>query len=257
MFFKSSVYLLVSTFVPFLINYSFSTVSKRLKRQTNDYAPKCVVQNTPLDQSYNFAQNNNTPTSRSKRFVLFPEFELFLNDYRYVNRTYDMSYWISNFYPDRLRTDYIHLCLENIMNQISQVIDQPIIPERAADPGKANFHFVFFDYTKCPTDPGSGATVDGVQALEKLYIYSKDLTRENRYRAHGGIHIEEDDSLISEIKFNMQQTFLEVADWIYDPVVYTCDDKENLCDIDAHYVLFHETLHGFGIEVELFCRFIF
>lgn len=202
-----------------------------------------------LDQVHKYEYLNTTQIPRRKRFVLFPEFELFLDDQRYVNRTHDMSYWISNFYPKRISTDYIHRCIEDIIRQISEVIDKPITPQRAVDPGAANFHYVFFDYTVCPTDDVPRATVDGVKLRDELYIYPAELTRKSRYRAHGGIHFDTDESLISQIKFNMQQTFVESDDWVYDPVVYTCNDTANVCELDTHYVLFHETLHGYAIEV--------
>lgn len=249
MLFKSSVHLLVYTSVLFIINHSTHSFSKRFQRDIiSNYEPKCRNQDTAIDQIV--ADNNNeTVPSRRKRFVLFPEFILFLNDWRYIHRPKDIFYWIANFYPNRINTDYIHHCIEHIIQQINTVTNKNIIVHRALDPGEANFHFHFFDYTKCPLDDVPEATIDNVQVLEELYIYSVELTRTSRYRAHGGIHIVENDRSISTIKLNMQQTFLDSNDFVYDPVIYTCNDTKNECEIDLYYVLLHETLHGFGIEV--------
>jgi hypothetical protein len=247
MLFKSSIHLLVYSSVLFIINESTKNFSKRLKRHLSNYEPKCRKQNTPLDQIFDYY--NKSQPSRRKRFVLFPEFINFLNDWRYINNPEEIFYWIANFYPNRIDSDYLHYCIEHIIQQINTVIDNDIIIHEASDPGEANFHFQFFDYTKCPMDDIPEATIDNVKVLDELFIYPVDLTRKSRYRAHGGIHIIENDRPLSTIKFNMQQTFLHSEDFVYDPVIYTCIEDKNQCEIDLYYVLLHETLHGFGIEV--------
>jgi hypothetical protein len=254
MFFKSSVRLLIYSSVLFLVEQSVCSSSQRFKRATSIYEPRCREQNTPVNHVHDYKHLNVTHTPREKRFVLFPEFELYLGDQRYLNRNHEMSYWISNFYPSRISTDYILRCILDIIGQINQVIDKEIIPQQAEDPGKANFQYLFFDYTVCPTDDVPSAKVDDVKVLDALSIYPVEVTRKSRYRAHGGIYFGTDDRLISTIKLNMQQTFVEASDWVYDPVLYTCNDTANECEIDTHYVLFHETLHGFAIEVTAILR---
>lgn len=213
------------------------------KRETSNYAPRCNHQNTPVDQIV------NSQTSRKKRFVLFPEFINFLDDWRYINRPKAIFYWIANFYPQKVDTDYLHRYIKEIIRQINVVLDEDITIEAATDPGGANFHYNLFDYTKCPTDDLSEATLENVQVLDPLLIYPVELTKKSRYRAHGGIHLVENDRPISIIKLNTQQTYLLSDDFVYDPTIYTCDDEANQCEIDLFLVLLHETLHGFGIEV--------
>jgi len=238
MLFKSSINILIYSSVLFII-----INSKRLKREISNYEPKCLHQNTAVDQVI-----PQTQLSKKKRFVLFPEFVNYINDWRYLNRPPEIFYWIANFYPDKIDTDYLHRYIKHIIQEINTVIQTDIKITVAQDPGEANFHFNLFDYTKCPMDDPQ-ATTDNVKILDQLLIYPIELTRKSRYRAHGGIHIIENDRPISTIKLNMQQTYLYSDDFIYDPIIYTCDDEANQCEIDLYWVLLHETLHGFGIEV--------
>ncbi|CAF2381483.1 unnamed protein product [Rotaria sp. Silwood2] len=248
MLFKSSVDLLIYFSILFIINkstYSNRNFSKRFKRQTSDYQVKCSQQSTAVDQ---VIQYNKTEQARKKRFVLFPEFVNYKDDWRYINRPQEFVYWIANFYPNRINTSYIHQSINYVIQEINTVIDNDITIQEAVDPGEANFHFNFFDYSKCPLDDVPEATIDNVQILDMLYIYSAEITRQSRYRAHGGIHLAENDRAISTIKFNMQQEFLVSNDFVYDPIIYSCIEETNECEIDLHWALLHETLHGFGIE---------
>jgi hypothetical protein len=242
MFVKISVHFLISSSVLFLITNS----DKRFKRDAPTYELKCHEQITPVDQVIDSYGNNHT---RKKRFVLFPEFVNYKDDERYVQRPEKFIYWISNFYPQRIKTDDIRRYIKDIIQQINTVLDNEITVEEAADPGEANFQFYFFDYTKCPSDDLPEATVDNIKVYDTLSIYSIDLTRKSRYRAHGGINLLENNQPMSIVKLNMQQTFLYSEDFVYDSVIYTCVDETNECLIDSHYVLLHETLHAFGIEV--------
>lgn len=221
--------------------------SEHLKRSTPNYEPRCHHQDTAVDQVVDYPNHN--ATARKKRFVLFPEFINFLGDWRYTKLSNHISYWIANFYPQKIDSDYVVRYVREIIRQINLVIDKEITIEPATNPGQANFHFYLFDYTICPTDVASGATIENVQILDPLLIYSAELTRKSRYRAHGGIHFVENDRLISTIKLNMQQTYIISDDLIYDPIIYNCDDEKNECEVDLFWVLLHETLHGFGIEV--------
>jgi hypothetical protein len=223
--------------------------SKRLKRGISNYEPRCLHQNTAVDQIID--------QSRRKRFVLFPEFINYLDDWRYINAPKDIFYWIANFYPNKINTNYLHYYIKDIIQQINTVIDNDINLFPANDPGEANFHYNLFDYTKCPMDDLPEATLDNIKILNQLLIYPADIARKSRYRAHGGIQIVENDRPISTIKLNMQQTFLYSDDFLYDPTIYICDDNTNQCQIDLYWVLLHETLHGFGIEVNYFNIFIY
>ncbi|CAF5159526.1 unnamed protein product, partial [Rotaria magnacalcarata] len=147
--------------------------------------------------------------------------------------------------------------IKDIIQQINNVIDKDIIIKEASDPGEANFHFTFLDYTKCPTDDVSEANIDNIKILESLDIYPVNVTKESRYRAHGGIHLVENDRPISTIKLNMQQKFLSSDDLVYDRTIYTCIEETNECEIDTYFVLLHETLHGFGIEVIIYIQSTF
>jgi hypothetical protein len=242
-----SIHLLIYSSVLFIEINSYEIFSSRFKRDLSNYQPKCSPQTTAVDQVIDSSYQNET--SRKKRFVLFPEFILFLNDYRYLHRPNEIFYWIANFYPKKINSNYLHHYIKHIIEQINTVIDNQITINEASDPGEANFHFNLFDYTKCPMDDPSEATIDDIQVLDPLLIYPIDLTRKNRYRAHGGIHLTENDRPISTIKLNMQQTFLYFDDFVYDPTIYTCIEVTNQCQIDLYWVLLHETLHGFGIEV--------
>jgi hypothetical protein len=217
------------------------------KRDIPNYQPKCSKQTTAVDQVVDYKTKHEE--SRKKRFVLFPEFELYLNDERYVQRPDEILYWIANFYPNKINSDYLHNYIKHILEQLNTVINKNIIIRQASHPGEANFHYNLFDYTICPMDDTPQATIDNIQVLDPLLIYPADLTRQNRYRAHGGIHLIDNDRPISTIKLNMQQTFLYSDDFVYDPIIYSCIDATNECKIDLYWVLLHETLHGFGIEV--------
>jgi hypothetical protein len=221
--------------------------SKYLKADPSNYLLRCREQTTAVDQVID--TYNQTQLSRKKRFVLFPEFINYLDNWNYLQRTKNIFYWIANFYPKKIDTDYIHHCIQDVIRQINTVIDNEITVQPATDPGEANFHFNLFDYTKCPIDDLPEATIDHMQILDPLLIYPVEVVRKSRYRAHGGIHLVEKNRPISTIKFNMQQTFLISEDFIYDPIIYTCDDETNRCLIDFYWALLHETLHGFGIEV--------
>ncbi|CAF0721899.1 unnamed protein product [Rotaria sordida] len=248
MLFKSSVNLLIYFSILFIINkltYSNKNFSKRFKRQKSNYEVRCSQQSTAVDQ---VTQYNITEQTRKKRFVLFPEFVNYKEDWRYIHRPQEFVYWIANFYPNRINTSYIYRSINYIIEGINTVIDNDITIQEGLDPGEANFHFNFFDYTKCPMDDIPEATIDNIQILDSLYIYPVDVARESRYRANGGIHLAENDRPISTIKFNMQQNFLVSDDFVYDPIIYTCIEATNECDIDLHWALLHETLHGFGIE---------
>ena len=248
MLFQSSFLLLYSSVLFVLIQ---SQRSKRAVPEGN-YAPTCVEQNTTVDQVVDYPKRNRTDVpsfSRRKRFVLFPEFELWLDKWEYLNPATEIYFWIANFYPQMINTSYIERYVRDIFRQVDEVVSKDVLVEQAANPGQANFHFNFFDYTKCPTND-KDATTEGVQVLEKLYVYPPELVRKSRYRAHGGIHMLEGNRPVSTIKCNMQQTFLLSEDYVYDSVIYTCDDDEkNECIIDLYWVLLHETLHGYGIEV--------
>jgi len=239
MLFKSSINILIYSFVLFII-----INCKHLKREVSNYEPKCLNQNTAVDQIID--------QTRKKRFVLFPEFINYINDWRYINRPKEFFYWIANFYPNQINTDYLHYYIKHIIQQINTFINNQITINTASDPGEANFHFNLFDYTKCPMNDLPKATIDNIKILDQLLIYPVELTRKSRYRAHGGIQIVENDRPISTIKLNTQQIFLYSDDFIYDPIIYTCDDNINQCEIDLYWVLLHETLHGFGIEVFIF-----
>ena len=233
-------HLLIYSSVLFILIHSEPSTS-------SNYEPRCSFQDTPVDQVVDYPTQNQT--ARRKRFVLFPEFINFLGDWRYTKLSTHISYWIANFYPDRVDSTYVDRYIREILRQINLVIDKELTIEAATNPGQANFHFDLFDYTKCPTAADSGATLENVQVLEPLLIYSVEVTRKSRYRAHGGIHFAENDRPISHVKLNMQQTYIISDDFVYDPTIYKCDDEKNECEIDLFWVLLHETLHGFAIEV--------
>lgn len=250
MLFKSSVHLLVYFSISFILNKLTYSMKYFSKRDASDYEPKCLKQDTAVDQAHYY--NNNSRSTRSKRFVLFPEFINYLDDWRYIHRPQQFIYWIANFYPNKINTDDIHRYIKTIIQQINSAIDQDIIVQEASNPGEANFHFNFFDYTKCPMDDIPEANVDNILVLDELFIYPPEVTKQNRYRAHGGIHLIEDDRPISTIKLNMQHKFLVSNDFVYEPTIYACTEDEEDCEIDLYYVLLHETLHGFGIEVNIY-----
>ena len=250
MLFKSSVNLFIYTSILFInqqLIHSNRNILKRFKRDTLNYKPKCIYENKPIDQVLYF--NKTARSIRKKRFILFPEFINYIDDWRYINRPREIFYWIANFYPNRINTEYLHRYIKHIIQQINTVIDNKIIIHEASNPGQANFHFNLFDYTKCPMDDIPEATIDNVQIFDKLLIYSSEVVRKSRYRAHGGIHLVENNRPISTIKLNMQQTFVCADDLVYEPIKYTCVVNTNLCEMDLYYTLLHEMLHGFGIEV--------
>ena len=236
MLFKSSVNLFIYTSVLFInqqLIHSNRNILKRIKRDTLNYRPKCVNSHKPIDQTFDFIKTGQS--IRKKRFILFPEFINYIDDWRYINRPREFFYWIANFYPNRINTDYLHRYIVHIIQQINTVVDYDIIVREASDPGEANFHFNLFDYTKCPMDDIPEATVDNVQVLDKLLIYPSEVVRKSGYRAHGGVYLVENDRPISTIKLNMQQTFICVDDLIYEPVQYTCVEDTNQCELDLYY----------------------
>ena len=245
------LFVLLCSSVLFLIvdsSDSNQTLPQRFKRQTTfNQQPLCKHETTAVDQVYDAGTTNST--TRKKRFILFPEFINFLGNWKYIHRPAHFRYWITNFYPKRVNNEHVHVIIRDIIAQINTVLDYDITVEEAPDPGAANFHYYFFNYAKCPTDDPTEATMDNVQAFSYLSIYSEEMTRKYRYRAHGGIELRGDDPPISMIKMNMQQTFLSSTDLCYEPIIYTCVEATNECQIDLYYVLLHETLHGFGIEV--------
>lgn len=254
MLFQSSFHLLLllvllSSSVLFVLSEGQRSI--RAAPESN-YAPQCNHREEAFDQVVNYPKRNRTElptfTRRRKRFVLFPEFELWLDKWEYINPATEIYFWIANFYPKKINTTYVERYIREIFRQVDERIPQQLKVELAANPGEANFHFHFFDYSKCPTDDPT-ATTEGVQVLEKLDIYPPKVVRESRYRAHGGIYLVEGNRPISTIKCNTQQTFLHSEDLIYDSSIYTGDDDTNECIIDLFWALLHETLHGYGIEV--------
>lgn len=192
---------------------------------------------------------------RTKRFVLFPEFQLWLNDWRYIHSPKQIFYWISNYYPQSIPTDTIQLYFHQIINEINQYIHYQIHSvEQAKLANESNLNLNFFDYHLCP-DRDPNATIDQVENIETMLIYPSKLIQKNRYRAHGGMSINpQDNSSISYVKFNTYHQFLLHNDSQYDPVIYTCTPDERHCVIDLYSVMLHEILHGFGIEVNSFTR---
>lgn len=204
---------------------------------------KCEYPTSARDQTW-------IDSSRHRRFVLFPEFSLWLNDWRYLNHPKEFLYWISNYYPQLIPDSFIRTSLHLIINDINRYIDHRIIRiQEAQSANHSNFNYNFFDYHLCPeNDPN--ARIENVENIETMLIYSPELIRKSRYRAHGGISINSvDNSSRSLMKFNTHHQFLLYEDFEYDPVIYTCTSDERHCHIDLYSVMLHETLHGFGIEV--------
>lgn len=214
-----------------------------LIHQINPFPIKCHYSSEAKDQSF-------IEQTRHRRFVLFPEFPLWFNDWRYLNHPKEFLYWISNYYPQLIPTDSIRDYIHLILNDVNQFIDhQIVLIEQAKSPDQSNFNYNFFDYHICPKDDPN-AMIDQVQNVETMLIYSEEVVRKNRYRAHGGISINPlDNSSISFMKFNIHHQFILYEDFEYDPVIYTCSSDESHCTIDLYSVMLHETLHGFGIEV--------
>ena len=239
MFFFSSVCLLIYYFVQ--INCQGSN------NGPSTYTVKCESLTKAKDFVYD--PTNISLPERHKRFVLFPEFVNFRDNWNYINAPPLFNYWLANFYQKVLSNETLAYYIEHIIKQINEVLDTDIVITQAIDPPDANFQFSLFDYTICP-DKDANATTDGVLSFDKLDVYTPEVVRKSRYRAHGGIHLLPDNRSRSIIKLNMQHTFLLADDFVYDPITYTCiSDEVNICDIDLYYVLLHETLHGFGIEV--------
>ena len=209
----------------------------------------CVHSNRGIDQK--LIDINEDVTNRTKRFVLFPEFELWMNDWRYLHHPKEFLYWISNYYPQSIPTDSIQFYIHQIIDDINQYIKHQIISvEQAQLANQSNFNYNFFDYHICPNaDPN--ATIDDVENIEPMLIYPIEIIQENRYRANGGMSIDrETNSPRSHMKFNTHHQFLLYNDFQYDPVIYTCTSDAGPCAIDLYSVMLHETLHGFGIEVK-------
>jgi hypothetical protein len=208
---------------------------------TKDIKIKCEYSSEGRDQG---------KINRRKRFVLFPEFKLWLNDWRYLNHPKHFLYWISNYYPKKIPTNYVRLYIHHIIDDINQVINHKISSIReASSVYESNFNYNFFNYEICPNDDRL-ATIKDVENIETMLIYPRNLIKEKRYRAHGGIILNhENNSSRSYIKFNIHHTFLIHQDFQYDPVEYTCNSDESHCILDLYAMMLHETLHGFGIEV--------
>lgn len=191
-------------------------------------------------------------TVRSRRFVLFPEFHLWLNDSRYLNSPRDFRFWTTNFYPGRINSTRLQFYIEQLIGQLSPFVERKIRSvQRATTIDEANFHYQFFNYQICPTaDPL--AVVAGVQSISPLLIYSPEIVKKSRYRAHGGITWDYQKNIsISHTKYNIHHEFLFYEDFQYDPVIYRCNADESHCQMDLYAVMLHETLHGFGIEVNI------
>lgn len=265
-FFSCSVQiLLVYSSVLFVVKFGSSfpenDFENREKRDATPVTQKvlCNHRTEPYDSVYDFKPKNFTPPTttdapRQKRFILFPEFVNFKGDWRFLQKAPIISYWIANFYPEKINRSYIEAAFINIMNDINIVLDEKITYKLATNDMNANFQMHFFDYSICPEDDKNVTAETIAQnpiGRESLQIYPAELVRKSRYRAHGGMTILSDNiTAVSMVKFNMQQLFLHSDDYVYDPIIYTCiSDESNQCTIDLYYVLLHEVLHGFGIEV--------
>jgi hypothetical protein len=196
------------------------------------------------------ARDQELILNRPKRFVLFPEFKLWINDWRYLNHPKDFIYWISNYYPQQIDSNHVRSYIHHIIHDINQVIHHKISSiSEASLVDKANFYYNFFYYEICPTNDPL-ATIKDVQNIESILIYPRHIIKEKRYRAHGGIILNpKTNSSTSYMKFNIHHRFLLHQDFQYDPVVYKCNSDESHCIMDLYAVMLHETLHGFGIEV--------
>ena len=249
MFLKNSFALLIYFSIQFISNQSIylrETALRRHSRQAVDSISLCTFTNESIDQVIDYPKQNIS--QRSKRFVLFPEFELYRNQFEYINRPTEFSYWITNYYPNQIDSDAVARVIEDIIQQINEYVETAIAIKRATNISDANFHYVLFDYAKCPTADSKAVLAD-VQSIDRLIIYESELVRKSKYRAHGGIIPNKNGKTISVIKLNIQQTFIVSDDYIYDQVIYRCNETENRCNIDLYFTLLHETLHGFGIEV--------
>ncbi|CAF0821398.1 unnamed protein product [Rotaria sordida] len=226
----------------FVIFYSFVLTS--INECINNNEIKCEYLSIGRDQSL-----ITNEIQRHKRFVLFPEYKLWLNDWRYLNHPNKFIYWISNFYPNKIHSNYVQSYIHHIVNNINKFINNKISSiGQATSIDKANFHYNFFNYEICPTDDSLSTTIN-VQSIESLIIYSRQVIKDNRYRAHGGILLNSiNNSTISTMKFNIHHTFLIHQDFQYDPVEYKCNSDGSHCFMDLYAVMLHETLHGFGIE---------
>jgi hypothetical protein len=228
----------------FVVSFFFFVLINEIK-STKNVEMKCSYSSEARDQGLLI---NKIP--RHKRFVLFPEFRLWLNDWRYLNNPKEFLYWISNYYPKQIDSNNVRSYIHHMINDINQFINHKIsLISEASSPDKSNFNYNFFNYEICPKDDQLATTKD-VENIETMLIYPSDVIKKNRYRAHGGITLNhENNSTRAHIKFNIHHTFLIHQDFQYDPVIYTCYYDESHCEIDLYAVMLHETLHGFGIEV--------
>lgn len=228
----------------FIVFFFFFVLLNRIESK-NKFPIKCEYSSEGRDQDFIRNQFN-----RHKRFVLFPEFKLWLNDWRYLNHPENILYWISNYYPQKIDSKYIQLYIHQIINDINQVINYKISSiHQALSADQSNFNYNFFNYEICPTNDRL-ATVNDVENVETMSIYPANVIKEKRYRAHGGIVVNrENNSTRSHIKFNLHHQFMIYQDFQYDPVRYTCNSDESHCIMDLYSTMLHETLHGFGIEV--------
>ncbi len=218
-----------------------------INQSINTLEIKCEYSNEARDQ----AQISNKQ-NRYKRFVLFPEFKLWMNDWRYLHHPKHFIYWISNYYPQQIDSNHVRSYIHHIINNINQVINYKITSVRQAlSIDEANSYYNFFNYEICPTNDPL-ATTEGMQSKEPILIYPRELIKDKSYRAHGGITLNpKDNSTTSYMKFNIHHTFLLHQDFQYDPVIYTCNSDQSHCIMDLYAVILHESLHGFGIEVSI------
>ena len=226
----------------FVVFFYFFLLIKSIESLINNFKVECEYSEKARDQELIL--------NRPKRFVLFPEFKLWMNDWRYLNPPKDFIYWICNYYPKQIDSNHVRSYIHHIINDINQVINHKITSiNEASSPDQSNFDYNFFNYEICPTDDPLAVTKD-VENIESLLIYPRYIIKENRYRAHGGIILNHtNNSTRSHMKFNIHHTFLLHQDFQYDPVVYQCNSDETHCFMDLYAVMLHETLHGFGIEV--------
>ncbi len=85
-----------------------------LTKTENKFKIKCEYSSKARDQELIINKLN-----RHKRFVLFPEFKLWLNDWRYLNHPKNILYWISNYYPKQIDSNHIRSYIHHIINDIN------------------------------------------------------------------------------------------------------------------------------------------
>lgn len=246
----------IKMFFSFRFVIFFSLINLIDLKQEDKNEVNCVFSRKALDQSYR--KKNESHVRRPKRFVLFPEFELWLNDWRFLNHPKEFRYWISNYYPQKINTNTVRLYIHQILNDINQVLDYQIHSiQQARSANLSNFNFNFFNYEICP-NKDSKATIENVTNVETLLIYPRKLIHQNRYRAHGGMSLlPRQNSTRSMMKFNVHHEFQSYIDFQYDPVIYVCRQNESICTMDLYATMLHEILHGFGIEVDFHFQFQF